>query len=182
MELNRNQHTNSKFTSTSFVFPLVLLLVLTNVCISLLVFFLVGVVSPPVASFESRSHFTLSQRTNEIISQQFIYTYLACLQLISIIYFHQLLSVVYPLTRPHLYSPACQIPRGTFLSFFSFLFFIFYKYVSCQVLVLVEICWRKKITLWSLEIVLFFKVSSVLELVYNKRMLLLSMHWQKHNQ
>lgn len=121
-------------------------------------------------------------RTNEIISQQFIYTYPACLQLISIIYFHQLLSVVYPLTRPHLYSPACQIPRGTFLSFL-FCSFIFYKYVSRQVLVLVEICWRKKKSLFDLlEIVLFFKVTSLLELVYNKRMLLLSMHWQKHNQ
>lgn len=63
--------------SALIISSLVLLLVPTNVCICLLVCFLVDLVSPPVASFERRFHFTLSQgQMMSSVSSLFIHTLL----------------------------------------------------------------------------------------------------------
>lgn len=86
MELNRKESPSThKQTpnvpllgfSALFVFSLVLLLVLTNVCICLFVCFRFGLVPPTVASVESRSHFTLSQgQMKSSVSSLFINTLL----------------------------------------------------------------------------------------------------------
>lgn len=111
------------------------LLVATNLCFCLFV----CLVSPLGASFDSRSHFTLSQgQMKSSVSSLFIHTLL--------VYnlFQLFTSTSCWVLFIHWLDCTCFLMFAKSLEGLFFLFLLLKKYVSHQVLVLVEIWWRTK--------------------------------------